>query len=152
MTNLNNIQWCQTGERWDGENDTSGNPDNFNRANKVIYDVWCVNHNDDGSHKTDDTIVMEQGSFAGNSTDNRDISLTNSALTIRFLMIAARGTEYPVIRTTNMSGDNSKELASNALQSNQIQSISTTGQFQVGADSAVNATGTTYDYIAIGVE
>ncbi len=152
MSNLETIQWVQFSERRDAANHPDGYADVFNRPNRDIYAVLSSQHSDDGTHKLADFLIIEEGSYAGNSTDDRVYSLTASSLQISFLMIIARGTQYPVLKSADMTGDNSKELETNAFQSNAIQDITTAGQFTLGDDASVNATGTTYDYIAIGGE
>jgi len=157
MADLATIEWAKASERTDAESDPSGNSDIYNRANRTLYAVLSNQHNDTGAtaaaiHKLGDFLVSEQGSYAGNSTDDRVFSFTKSDLTAYFVMILARGTEYPVLKTLDMAGDTTKELATNAFQANAIQDITTTGQMTLGNDATVNATGTTYDYFILGVE
>ena len=67
-------------------------------------------------------------------------------------MIWRDDTEYPIIHSSDMVVDNSKELNTIAFQADMIQSISVTGQFQVSTDSAVNQNTVTYHYFVAGLE
>ena len=64
-------------------------------------------------------------------------------------MIWRDDTEYPVLYSADMTADNTKELETNAFQSNMIQSVGT-GTFQVGSDVAVNENLIVYKYLAVG--
>ncbi len=148
---LSTIDWMKSDDLDYGHNSSSGQPDMYNKANKALYALMGVEHSDSGAHKIADFLLSEQGSYAGNSTDDTDISLSDASMDIEFIIIAARAAQYPVFRSADMTSTNSKEVATNAFQTH-IKSISTTGQFRVSAAAEVNATGTTYDYFVIGRE
>jgi hypothetical protein len=86
------------------------------------------------------------GTYAGDGNDNRAIS--GIGVHPEVVIIKANAAAYAVIRTSSMSGDNTKELsAANNLAANKIQSLDA-GGFTLGNDAQVNASGTTYHYIA----
>jgi hypothetical protein len=86
------------------------------------------------------------GSYTGNATDNR--SLTGVGFQPDVVLIKSASTGIAVLRTSSMSGDNTKPMTgTTALTANQIQALGTDG-FTIGTDAAVNANGTTYYWIA----
>jgi len=151
--NLGEPRYIQYTELRDGENEPNGRPDVFNRPAKDWYTSYTVEHDyATGAHASTGCMVIEEGTYTGNGVDNRNISLTNSSLDIIFILIWRDGTTAPVLRSTDMAGDNSKIAQVNAFQANMIQSIATTGQFQVGTDNAVNQNTIDYYYIVGGTE
>lgn len=148
---LGTPRWAQHDERRDYANHPDGNEDRGNRAMQDFYTSYTVQHDyATGAHALAGVAAVENGTYTGNGVDSRNISLSNSSLTIDFLLIWRADTEYPVLRSSDMTGDATKELETNAFQADMIQSIATTGQFQVGTDAAVNANGVDYWYLAIG--
>ena len=92
--------------------------------------------------------LMVTGTYVGNGADSRVIS----ALGFRpeAVYISRSGNVNPVLRTSSMTGDNTKVLGSaTALGSNMIQWLTNDG-FEVGTDLSVNGNGTTYNFIAWG--
>lgn len=84
-------------------------------------------------------------SFAGNSTDNRDITAPNFQPDLVFLKGPLKN---GVFRTASHSGDDTSFFNTNDNNTNQIQSFISTG-FQIGTGAESNETGTTYYYYAI---
>lgn len=144
-------RWCLWTELADYANHPSGNPDNGNRPNIDLYETIGVEHNDDGTHKTSGFLISEIYSYVGNGADDRNISLQNANIDIIFILIFKEDGEYPVFKSIDMVGDSAKQLGTNAFQTNMIQSITTTGQFQVGSDDATNKNGDTYHYLIWGI-
>ena len=88
------------------------------------------------------------GNYSGNGTDDRNITGIGFQPLAVFIRRRDTNSSRVILRTDSMTGDSSTQLGAGAvLASNLIQSILSDG-FQVGSDSAVNATGSTYDYIA----
>ena len=82
------------------------------------------------------------GSYTGNATDGR--SITGVGFQPDVVIVKSASTGIAVLRTSSMSGDNTKPMTgATALTANQIQSLTSDG-FTVGTDSAVNASSTTY--------
>lgn len=81
--------------------------------------------------------------WAGDNTDNRDITLTGGSFTPEVCMVLSNGTGVQSWRgSTSHSGDSASRLNTlTSTQSNEIQSFSA-GTMQVG--SGLNATGTNY--------
>jgi hypothetical protein len=149
--NLGEPRWAQYDEYRDAESQPDGREDVFNRAPKDFFTSLTVAHDySTGAHAETGCMEFETGSYSGDSNDNRNIALTNTGLTIVFILIWRDDTETPVVRTADMTGDNTKQAGTAAFQTDMIQSIATTGQFQVGTDAAVNATGVTYRYFVMG--
>lgn len=141
------LRWAQWDELRDYANHPNGNEDIGNRAMLDLWDLFSVEHDGDGTHVTSDFLVVEDGTYTGTGAGHAE-SLTNANLDILMLWIWRADTEYPVLRTTDMS--NTKELGTNAFQANMITDISTTGQFTIGTDATVNANTVTYNYFVIG--
>ena len=89
------------------------------------------------------------GTYAGNSTDNRNITTTGMNPILVFVKIdfAVNGT----FRTDGMGGDKSKNFTPLAYAADEIQSLGTT-QFQVGTASTVNLSGFNYYWWAFANE
>lgn len=93
---------------------------------------------------------LETGSFAGNSTDNTNISLAVITGTPTAVFIAPSDAQDLEMRTDDHSGDNAQGF-SRAVLANIIQSFGA-GTFQVGNRSAtptMNRTGVTYYWLAL---
>jgi len=94
---------------------------------------------------------MTSGTYTGNSTagsnDNRTI--TGLGFQPDVVIIKSTTTDYTVIRTSTMAGDNSKQLGNPAtgLEANVIQSLDSDG-FTIGTDNRVNRNGSTYHWTA----
>lgn len=96
------------------------------------------------------TITTYTGSYTGNATDNRTITVTDLAAAGKSVMVIVKGTaaQHGVWRTSAHTGDASSHFYNVADKANAIQSFSSTG-FVVGDDATVNAAATTYYYIAV---
>lgn len=127
-----------------------GNPDVSNLPGQEFYATIGNEHNDDGTHKIADFCTAEEDNQAGDGNDDRDVSLTNTSLDVIFAIVLSDAASYPTLRTTDMTGDKTKILGTDAHQNNMIQSLATTGEIQLGTDAAVNAAGTNYDYSVFG--
>jgi hypothetical protein len=95
-------------------------------------------------------LRMASGSYTGNGTDNRAID--DPGFQPDVVIIKANGSVVSVMRTSTMTGDATKPLVrplfgTAALGANLIQSLAASG-FTLGTDSRVNASGTTYYWVA----
>ena len=89
---------------------------------------------------------MVTGSYSGNAVDDRAIAGLPS--TPRIVIIKNTTTNVAVMRTTSMIGDATKELTTKfGSPADRIQSLDTNG-FTVGQNATVNASGSTYHWIA----
>jgi len=86
------------------------------------------------------------GSYAGNSTDNRDITV---GFAPKLVMLQADTVYEMIWKTTSMAGDSALRIANSSLVANLIQSFGATS-FQVGSGVQANETGKTYYWLAIG--
>ena len=145
-------RWIDFRELTHGQN-TQGYIDIFNRPNRDIWALFGKEHEKSGLHISglkDYMWKVEEGSYVGNGTDNRDIALANTGLYIKILRIWTAGLQWTYFRTYSLGGDNTKNTGNTtAFQSNYIQWIRDVGQFQVG--TALNSNGITYYYVAYGV-
>ncbi|MGO8838103.1 MAG: beta strand repeat-containing protein [Limisphaerales bacterium] len=89
---------------------------------------------------------MLSGSYTGNGTDNR--AITGLGFQPDVVIVKSASTNAAVIRTSTMSGDNTKEMVgATGLVANRIQSLDTNG-FTVGTDAEVNSSGVAYYWTA----
>lgn len=99
-------------------------------------------------------LYVRTGSYTGNSTDNRDISFSGTAFTPKWVVIkgsdATGSASGQVAVYVSGTGTISSYSADNSTtNSNMIQTVGS-GTFQVGTDTSVNASGTTYNYFVMG--
>jgi len=154
-------EWAEYTEKCYGDSDPDGNEDTFNRANKQIWGNFTAyntapatgtgEHDRDGAHMDDldDNLwTVEEGSYTGNGADNRNISFADTGLDCKFMRVWDGNITYTTFRSEDMSGDNSCRTPGGTFVSNYIQSIATTGQFQVG--TALNVSSRAYYYVAYG--
>jgi len=148
-------EWVQYTELLYGHNTTTGNTDTFNRACKEIWDVFTAEHQKNGVHAaslSSGLWVMETGTYTGNGADDRNISLSNAALDIKYIRIWSEADENSVLRNESIAGDNAKvSLIGGTFSSDHIQSQGT-GTFQVGTSLRVNQNLSDYYYVAYGPE
>ena len=154
MANIGRVgtpRWAQHTELRDYQNHPEGNENVGDRACMDIYINFTVQHDyATGIHASAGCLISEPGTYQGDGADPHNISLDNASLDISWLLICRADSEYPVFASTDMTADNTKEEQTASFQSNQIQSIGT-GTFQVGSDTAVNESGVTYYYFAVGI-
>jgi hypothetical protein len=90
-------------------------------------------------------IKMATGTYPGNSTDNRAISV---GFQPDFVIVKSTAAREAVARTSTMAGDVSKPMGTaTAFAADYIQSLTGTG-FTVGTNNRVNVTGDTYHWVA----
>ena len=140
-------RWAQYYERRDAANHPDGNEDIYNRAMRDFYATSGIQHNDDGSHKVAGFMVVEEGQYTGSGA-GQVVALRNFELDITFLLISRPDTEQPVFISADMT--NTKQVGTNAFQAGMITDITTTGQFTVGTDAAVDEISIVYSYLVIG--
>lgn len=95
-----------------------------------------------------DSADFSSGQYTGNGSDNRDI--TAPGFQPNFVWIKGTSTQNGVLRSSDMSGDNSKFYRSSGFQANRIQSILSNG-FQIGTEAEVNTSSATYTWNAIKI-
>jgi hypothetical protein len=92
-------------------------------------------------------IRLASGTYSGNGVDNRAISGLGFQPDV--VIVKGNANQVAVIRTSTMTGDASKPMSgATGLVADRIQALQADG-FQVGANSAVNANGTAYYWIAL---
>lgn len=109
-------------------------------VNAVVYHYLCVG----GTSSS-----IESGSYTGNGTDNRDV-VTGLSFEPGFVYIKRLSTQLESMATDTMAG-NSVRFSGGAIAGNEIQALNSDG-FQVGTSSRVNASSTTYYWLAIKKE
>lgn len=91
------------------------------------------------------------GSFSGNATDNRDITIS-PAFQPNVVFIKCDTTQRAIWSTSAMAADTSYELSnSSAGFANGIQAFNADG-FQVGTHATANASGVTCYYVAFATD
>ena len=86
------------------------------------------------------------GSYTGNGLDN--VQIINVGFQPDAVIIKGVTAQVAVIRTSSMTGDNSKPMVgSTGLTANLIQSLDVTG-FTLGSDDRVNKNAVTYHWVA----
>ncbi len=104
------------------------------------------NNNFQAASCFNDTQRTFSGSYNGNAVDGRAVT---AGFRPDLVIVKADTASSAVARTSTMSGDASKPLATaTALVTDRIQSLTSNG-FTVGADAQVNASGTTYRWVAM---
>jgi hypothetical protein len=109
-----------------------------------------LNYTNDAGRVVKIDCQIEEGSYAGNSTDNRNITLTSPTFTPKMIWIGRSGIAGGAFRfgaVGDLSGSNDTAWA--VWTNNRIQSISA-GSFQIGNAGQVNTSGSTYYWVAIG--
>ena len=114
-------------------------------VNGTGTDYFWVCMQDDGGGD------FEIGTYEGNATDDRTISLGTITGTPEVVMIKnGDSTDSGAWRTASLSSNESMPFHQfGGLRGNEIQDFST-GGFQVGTGGETNASGETYFYIALG--
>jgi hypothetical protein len=155
MSNLTLIQYT---DRCFGASDPNGNSDVWNAPSKQFWSLFSAynsgtgEHDRDGGHMSDLSTYlwyMEEGSYTGDGNDDTDISLSDSSLDIKFIRVWDGAVAYTFYRTEDMAGDNTGNTNNGTFAANYIQSVATTGQFQVGTILNVNLRD--YYYVVYGV-
>jgi hypothetical protein len=90
------------------------------------------------------------GTFAGNSTDDRNITIgfADTTKVPKYVYVKGRHANFATHRFSSQTGDNSYPDTNADEVQNRIQGFSANA-FQVGT-TVINVTGTTYDFVAIG--
>lgn len=119
---------------------TVGSAANVN-TNATTYDYVAISDNADGN--------VSVGSYVGNGSDNRNITLSGFSGTPDLVLVLGDTAQPTAWRTSAMSGDSSQTFGT-SLTTNIIQAFGS-GNFQVGTSAIVNtATATpTYYYLAL---
>lgn len=124
-------------ESLDSDGFTVGTDGRVNASGQTYHWVGIAAHSND----------MEVGSYVGNATDDRTISLTAS-FTPDMVLILPATTQGCCVRGSHDSGDDSNTWDGNNGGSNRVQALSA-GGFQVGTHAQVNSNSTTYHYLAL---
>lgn len=92
------------------------------------------------------SLPTRSGSYTGNGIDNR--AITDASFQPDLVIIKGDTAQNAVLRSSSMTGDNSKALVGAiALENNLIQSLDADG-FTVGTDVRVNLSGVVYHWTA----
>jgi hypothetical protein len=143
--------WIPSGTAYKMVADDSATVSSSNNGNNVaseIWTIWLEEHDNTGAH----TITLQHKrietiDWSGNDADNRDITCAITDLDIDHIEVYEDG--MPVAtKTTDMTGDNTKDEDAAAFAADLIQDITTNGQFTVG--TGLNASGNTYCAILVG--
>lgn len=120
---------------------------------------FSVGSSDNGSGSTYNFVafqnsanIFHEGSYGGNSTDDRSVTGAGFAPSIAFVKNASNSTAnntYGVMNTGPSYGDNSTFLTATANGTNHIQALQSDG-IQVGTSVYVNSVGDTYYWLAFG--
>jgi len=91
--------------------------------------------------------LIRHGSYTGNATDNRDITIT-TGFRPNFLIVKAETNQHPVISISESYGDSGSYIGTATLNiPNSIQNFNSNG-FQVGTHTTVNTNAVAYRYLA----
>jgi len=94
-------------------------------------------------------FFLQSGKYTGDGTDNRNISVGYSIYRPGFLMVDANADNvYSRFRLLHFDGDVTASTSATAFQSDYIQQM-TSGSFQVGTSTAVNANGNRFFWWAL---
>lgn len=119
---------------------TPGVDDRVNKVS-VTYMYWAV------EMESGDT-EFEVGTYTGNGTDNRNISLATVTGTPSWVGVLGDLTEQPMHLSNQHGGDLAQSFASTSVPAaNRIQSLGA-GTFQLGNADATNKSGSTYHWFA----
>lgn len=122
-------------------------PDILFRAGAYIKTQLELEHNDDGTHPNKEHgLIIEEDTYTGNGTPNRNITLTNSNLTPLWLAIYCDDATVRGADGYNVAGTQYWVLAT------QLEDITTTGQFTIGANDHTNEDTTTFYYVVMGYD
>lgn len=147
-----------------GANDPNGNPDNYNRVARALWTLFKVEHDKDGDHKSDlltSSSKIEVGSYTGNGTDDRDITIgiaTPDIVMIWSEVVDAYFTPYsPIVWSSSVfqifeavkSVTMLTDVISDPEYSDLIQVVTGLFAFQIGANHTVNKNAETYYYLAM---
>jgi hypothetical protein len=140
-------------------NDPNGNPDNYNRVARLLWNFFKVEHDKDGDHKSDFLASSAQiavGSYTGNATDDRDISVS---FTPYVVMIWSEQTDAhftplsPLVWSSYLYNvvETGKAVTASfdipdPVYENLIQVVAGSSVFQIGDDDLVNKNGETFYY------
>jgi hypothetical protein len=91
---------------------------------------------------------VKVGSYSGNATDNR--SFTGIGFQPEYVIIKGDSNAIGVHRSAQVAGDTTLRFTSTSSIANSIQLLQPDG-FQLGTDSTVNGSGTTYYYVAFNI-
>ena len=144
--------WITYRESTHGVN-SNGYADVSNRPARTIWANFCVEHDKAGTHKSDmttDPLIwqMEAGTYAGDGTDNRQISLTNTNLDVKFVRIFSASYDYTWFAFANFPYDTAICTEGHSA-ADTIQTMGV-GFFEIGSDNEVNENGVTFYYIVYG--
>lgn len=120
-----------------------------NSVEDSIYTAFTHEHTAAGVHNPAIfSYRFEWFWYLGDGTDSRVVSLVNDDLDVKWVFLVPWASESPLIRSEDMTGDNTKRNGVAAFAANYIEEVGT-GYLTVG--SAANANGTYYYYFIVGV-
>lgn len=140
-----------------GHNDADGNTDTWNRFCKVVwgnftnydteYGSGTGEHDADGDHMADLLALFwkcEPITWTGNGADDRDISLSDGDLDVKFIKVWEAATAGTWWKSEDMAGDTTFDSPTIISTADFVQSVGT-GTIQVGVSLNVNLR----DYYAV---
>lgn len=127
-----------------GHADADGNIDTWNRFCKYVwgnftdydaeYGSGTGEHDDDGDHMAGLLALFwkaESITWTGNGGDNRNISLSDGALDVKYINAWEASTAGTWFKSEDMAGDTTFQTPTGAAAADFVQSVGT-GTFQVG--------------------
>jgi hypothetical protein len=111
-----------------------GNANQTNQTGQTCY-YMCIK----------DSASIFQGEYAGNNSDNRDI--TGVGFQPDFVLLKSAAARNSAFRSADPAGDLTKYYRSVGLFANYVQSLDVDG-FQIGNATDINASSTTVRYVA----
>jgi hypothetical protein len=100
-----------------------------------------------GAATSFEKIRVASGTYSGNNTNNR--AITGVGFQPDVVIVKANATQVAVVRTSTMTGDASKPMTgASGLATGRIKSLDADG-FTLGTHATVNASSTTYYWIAL---
>jgi len=136
-----------------GDSDPGSNLDTGNRPHKghwgnfttytgtESYGAGTGEHDNDGDHMSGLLSLFWKGepiSWTGNGADDRDISLVDSALDVKFIHVWEASTAGTWWKSEDMAGDTTFDSPTVTSAADYVQSIGT-GTFQVGTSLNVGS-------------
>ncbi len=125
--------------------------DTKNRAGIMLNTNILVGHDTAGRHRAQDTaIVGEINTYTGDGASEKVISLTNTALNPKLIIVWEGSGQVPVEKMASMTGDISFcRYGVGSMRSWISQDI---GEFTVKYTTILNVNLTTYYYLVLGID
>lgn len=148
---MSNPLWIDKREPTHGVN-SDGYADVSNRPCRTIWSNFTAQHNKDGTHKADltaDLSKMEQGTYTGNGTDPRTLTLTDTTLIPVVVFIFSADCAFTFWATPELLVTGDSLSTQGYISTAWIDSVAT-GAIILHAADQTNKTGIVYNYIVYG--